>query len=159
MQNWQITKIKRFLGLSFVGVLFIAGCTPTQPPDEAAQNAAKGAVNNTPESVKSDPNAPTPPKGGMQLAGMSLTPTPELDEAITKAEADKDKTKIAAAYADRGYARMNDNAASPKIKYRKALADFRDALAMDPKNEKAIKAKKMIEDIYAQMHIPVPKDL
>jgi tetratricopeptide (TPR) repeat protein len=152
-------RLSLSLALPLVLSFALWGCTPTEPVDEAARNAAKGAVNNTPESVKNDPNFKATQGSGMKMAGMALTPTPELDLAIQKAEAAKDKKKIAAAYADRGYVRMNDEASSPKVKYRKALADFRDALAMDPKNEKALKAKKAIEDIYAKMKIPVPTDL
>jgi hypothetical protein len=157
--------------IKIVGIILalacLWGCTPTEPADktdeEAVKNAAKGAASPAPSTVPADAK-PTPAMvdfgksagGGMPLAGMKMTATPELDTAIEKAEKDADKTKIGAAYADRGYVRMNDDAASPKIKYRTALSDFKKSLAADPKNVKALKAKKAIEDVYASMGIPVP---
>jgi hypothetical protein len=136
--------------------LMLWGCTPTTPVTEdtppasvAPAGAISHAINPVPPAAPMAPEAP--------VANVAdLTPTPELDDAIAHAEKDGDKAKIGAAYADRGYVRMNDDAAGPKIKYRKALSDFKKALTADPKNEKATKAKKAIEDVYASMGMPVP---
>ncbi|MDX2129610.1 MAG: hypothetical protein SFU91_11305 [Chloroherpetonaceae bacterium] len=46
----------------------------------------------------------------------------------------------------------------PRIKYRPALKAYREVLALDPSNSDAAKNKKQIEDIYAQMGIPIPQD-
>ena len=87
----------------------------------------------------------------------ALTPTPQLDAKITalqkKAFA---KKPLAAAYTERGYQRMMDDAASPRVKYRAALGDLRHALAFDPTNQKAKKHKAMIESIYKSMGRPIP---
>gem|GEM_PF-6608284 len=85
-----------------------------------------------------------------------LTPTPELDKKIADAEKGGDKKVIAAAYAERGYARMTDDNAGARVKYRAALEDFRAALKLDPNNAEATKNKQMIEDIYRSMGRPVP---
>lgn len=102
------------------------------------------------------------PMAGGPMAGGSdpmapLTPTPELDKAIQAAEAKGDKKTIAAAYASRGYSRMTDDNAGQRIKYRKALEDFRTALKNDPANAKAKQNKAVIEEIYTSMGRPVPE--
>lgn len=45
----------------------------------------------------------------------------------------------------------------PKVKYPKALRLYREVLKVDPKNKEATENKKMIEDIYKSMGIPIPK--
>lgn len=85
-----------------------------------------------------------------------LTPTPALDKKIADAEKAGDKKIIAVAYAQRGTARMTDEASGPRVKYRAALDDYRKALAADPKNAEATKNKKQIEDIYTSMGRPIP---
>ncbi len=90
-----------------------------------------------------DPNAP-------------LTPTPDLDSIIAGLEKGKDKKALAAAYATRGYERMTDENAGARVKYRKALEDYRVALKNDPTNEKASKNKEVIENIYRDMGRPIP---
>ena len=85
-----------------------------------------------------------------------LTPTPGLDKAIDAAVAKGDKKALAAALASRGYARMTDDAAGARVKYRKALDDFREALKNDPTNAKAKDNKALIENIYHSMGRPVP---
>lgn len=104
---------------------------------------------------------PGPGMGGPMMGGSdpmaALTPTPELDKAIKAAEAKGDKKAIAAAYASRGYSRMMDDNAGQRIKYRKALEDFRTALKNDPTNEKAKSNKATIEEIYTSMGRPVPE--
>jgi PBP1b-binding outer membrane lipoprotein LpoB len=131
------------------------GCTPTTPVTEDATPAPAVPISHDTKPVPPVAVAPIDPAAPAANVA-DLTPTHELDDAIISAEKSGDKAKIGAAYADRGYVRMNDDAAGPKIKYRKALSDFKKALAADPKNEKATKAKKAIEDVYASMGMPVP---
>jgi hypothetical protein len=91
-----------------------------------------------------DPNAP-------------LSASPELDKKIVEAEKSKDKKAISAAYTERGAARMYDEKAGQRTKYRAALEDFRKALAADPTNKDAKASKETIESIYTSMGRPVPK--
>ncbi|MBC8139206.1 MAG: hypothetical protein H8F28_25310 [Fibrella sp.] len=105
---------------------------------------------------------PGPAMGGPMMSGggdpmAPLTPTPELDKEIKAAEAKGDKKTIAAAYASRGYSRMTDDNAGQRVKYRKALEDFRVALKNDPANAKAKQNKAIIEEIYTSMGRPVPQ--
>lgn len=44
----------------------------------------------------------------------------------------------------------------PKQKYGPALRLYREALKFDPKNAEALNNKKLIEDIYKQMGMPIP---
>ncbi|MES2459090.1 MAG: tetratricopeptide repeat protein [Armatimonadota bacterium] len=91
-----------------------------------------------------DPNAP-------------LSASPELDKKIADADKGTDKKAISAAYTERGAARMYDEKAGAKIKYKAALEDFRKALAADPTNKDAKASKDTIESIYTSMGRPVPK--
>lgn len=127
-----------------------------------------GCSNNDQTTTAAPPAtaapATTPPGPGgaasmppmMASAGGDLTPTPVIDKKIAELKAGKDKKALAAAYADRGYAKMTDEAAGPRVKYRAALADFRLALVADPMNAKAKEYKTTIEDIYKSMGRPVP---
>lgn len=45
----------------------------------------------------------------------------------------------------------------PAVMYRASLALYRKALAVDPKHQPSLTDKKMIEDIYQGMGMPVPK--
>lgn len=94
--------------------------------------------------------------GGPMMGGGDLKPTPQLDAKIAEAEKKGDKKALGQALADRGYAKMMDEDAAPRVKYRAALADYRLALKADPNNAKAKENKKTIEDIYKSMGRPVP---
>lgn len=88
-----------------------------------------------------------------------LSKTPELDKKIADAEKSQDKTAIAKAYTERGMFRMkDDDKAGQRVKYRGALADFRQALKADPKNVEALAAKSEIESIYTGMGRPIPSE-
>ncbi|MBC8142221.1 MAG: hypothetical protein H7Y38_12355, partial [Armatimonadetes bacterium] len=117
---------------------------PPGPPATATKPGAEPKAGNVaPMMGGGDPMAP-------------VTPTPELDAAIAKAEAGTDKKAIAVAYAKRGYARMTDDNAGQRVKYRVALDDFRAALKNDPANKEAKQYKATIEEIYTSMGRPVP---
>jgi hypothetical protein len=122
-----------------------AGTTPPGPPTGAGAPPMMGG-GNAPFAggMGGDPNAP-------------LSPSPELDKKIADAEKGKDKKAIAAAYAERGTVRMNDDKSGAKVKYRAALEDFRKALSADPTNQSAKASKDTIESIYTSMGRPIPK--
>ncbi|MBV9866413.1 MAG: hypothetical protein JO316_13755 [Abitibacteriaceae bacterium] len=168
-----MNRISLLASLALVGIA--AGCGSQQPEYVAVSAPATTAANPAPDSASGAvPGSVSGPTGGQATGihpsgtivmppGMSvgtsgnLTPTPQLDARIKTLEKQgKDKKAIAAAYADRGYERMMDDPASPKIKYRAALQDFRTALKFDPSNEKAGRNKDMIESIYRSMHRPIP---
>ena len=46
---------------------------------------------------------------------------------------------------------------SPPVRYRAALAEYRKALAVDPKHEPSLKEKTQIEEIYKGMGMPIPQ--
>jgi tetratricopeptide (TPR) repeat protein len=100
--------------------------------------------------------------GGMAGGGGDNSKAAEdiakLDKKIAELTAKGDKKELAAAYADRGFAQMNDPGASPRVKYRAALKDYRQALKLDPNNGKAKFNAKLIEDIYRSMGRPVPTE-
>ena len=67
------------------------------------------------------------------------------------------KKKCGAATAAYGTAMMTTLTLPPREKYVGALHLYREALTYDPKNEEALKNKKLIEDIYKSMGRPIPK--
>ena len=148
-----------------------AQTTPQAPPavpDDAPPGPKMGGKPGAMGDAPPGPGAGGPMGGGGPMAGgpmaggggdpmAPLTPTPELDKAIQTAEAKGDKKAIGAAYASRGYSRMMDDDAGQRIKYRKALEDFRVALKNDPTNAKAKDNKAIIESIYTSMGLPIPK--
>ena len=88
-----------------------------------------------------------------------------LKKAQALAKATFEKTpkdaKLKSAYVDAtvrlGTATMNAEELPPREKYRGALALYREALKLDPKNKEAIANKKLIEDIYKGMGRPIPQ--
>jgi hypothetical protein len=120
----------------------------TMPPGPAGAGGAgpMAGGGNAPFAggMAGDPNAP-------------LSASPELDEKIAAAEKSKDKKAISAAYTERGAARMYDEKAGQRTKYRAALEDFRKALAADPTNKDAKASKETIESIYTSMGRPIPQ--
>jgi hypothetical protein len=156
-----------------VGTFFAAGTltgctleeakeTPTTPAAPVAITMPQTTPATTADKEKPSENSPStesaPPAMGMASPTAPLTPTPELDAKIAAAEKGSDKNAIAVAYAERGTFRMLDEKAGARIKYRKALADFRKALQSDPANAKAKKGLETIESIYQSMGMPVPQD-
>ena len=55
-----------------------------------------------------------------------------------------------------GTATMYADSLDNKVKYRKALEFYREALKLDPTNKEAKNNKDMIEGIYKQMGRPIP---
>lgn len=139
--------------------LALFGCAP-QEREQAAGGAAPASQPPMAGGEGRDamPGGTPPMMGGPMMGSPTapLTPTPELDEAITTADKSGDKKQIATAYAARGTFRMNDEKAGARIKYRAALEDYRKALAADPSNKEAKDNKAMIENIYRSMGRPVP---
>jgi hypothetical protein len=154
--------------------LLLSGCSTNEAPADPAtpetaatpQAAATAASEDKAEDHTGHDHAtaPSTPESGAPVAPFAgggaptapLTPTPELDVKIEKAGKAGDEKALAAALAERGTFRMNDDNAGAKVKYRAALDDYRKALEADPKNEDAAKNKKMIEDIYTSMGRPIP---
>ncbi len=137
--------------------------SPAAPDTVVPPGPNMGTASDTdPEGTGAVDAPPGPKMGGPMMGGggdpmAPLTPTPELDKAIQTVAAGGDKKKIAAAYASRGYSRMMDDNAGQRIKYRKALEDFRVALKNDPANAKAKDNMATIETIYKSMGRPVPQ--
>jgi hypothetical protein len=52
---------------------------------------------------------------------------------------------------------MYNSPMSPKEKYPKALALYREVVKLDPTNDQAKNAVDMIESIYRQMGRPIPE--
>ena len=131
----------------------------------AAISAVSGCANqsaNPPQSTPATKSAPAsgsvsvPPDAAIGSAS-TLTSTPQFNGKIAALEkSGKDKKALAAVYAERGYARMTDDNAAPRVKYRAALSDFRGALKLDPTNAKAKQNLALIEGIYKSMGRPIP---
>ena len=89
-----------------------------------------------------------------------------LDKAFSEAGAKLKKSpkdaKLKKAYVDTGYnyghtVMMDRGKLRPTVQYRAALAIYRKVLVVDPKHKKTLEDKKLIEDIYKQMGLPIPK--
>lgn len=150
----------QFLLPGAVAGVLLAGCgNPSAPPQNSPQSAAPSGASSPMASapMASAPNSSSP-GAPMMGAAQKLAATPGLDAKIAQLATGKDKKALAAALTARGDAKMNDAGASPRLKYRAALADYNRALGFDPKNQGALEAKATIENIYKMMGRPVPKD-
>ena len=82
----------------------------------------------------------------------------KLDKQVKAAPKDaKLKMQTADAHYKAGHAMMMSPTLAPRVKYRGALAHYRQALALNPKHKEAATEKKTIEDIYKQMGRPIPQ--
>jgi len=86
----------------------------------------------------------------------------KYDEAIAlleKADAKQPATAkaLAQAHLAKADSYMENKQLPPRQKYRPALAEYRKVLVYDKTNAKAQQNIKMIEDIYKQMGMEVPK--
>ena len=112
--------------------------------------------------------------GGKQLTSeQALKEVPKLEKSFIpleksfKAAAAKLKkspkdAKVKKAYVDAAYkyghtVMTAQGKLSPRIMYRAALALYRKALKVDPKHKPSLEDKKLIEDIYKQMGMSIPK--
>jgi hypothetical protein len=119
------------------------------------------------------PNAPFAGGGKPMSSEEALKEAPKLDKSLVpldKAFADaqaklkkspKDakvkKTYVEAAY-KYGHTVMTSQGKLPsRVMYRAALALFRKALAVNPEHKPSLDDKKLIEGIYQQMGMPIPK--
>jgi lipoprotein NlpI len=151
----------------FVAAAFLTSCTkevpkefqtnkekqttqqPQMPDDEIHRNLGKQPTGETeePDLKKEDEKA-------NKL--MKEADDADVKYQKTKLEADKkvaiEKQMTAANYL------MLEAPLSPKKKYRPALKRYNRVLELDPANEEAVQNKKMIEDIYQQMGMPIPED-
>lgn len=168
------------LPLCFTFVVVAAGCsrqaaTPAAAPaTETITAPAVGTATpptNQPAQIEhgkpgtpQDPSTSEQPRTGevvvppgINPGAGGLTPTPALDQKIAKLERDgAAKKTLAAAYAERGTAHLNDDSAAPRAKYPAALKDFRRALQLDPTNADAKQSADTIVSIYKSMGRPVP---
>ena|SRR2546430_622347 len=82
----------------------------------------------------------------------------KLDKQVKAAPKDaKVKMQAADAHYKAGHAMMMSPTLAPRVKYRGALAHYRQTLALNPKHKEAAAEKKTIEDIYKQMGRPIPQ--
>lgn len=118
--------------------LVLAMCTAFAQSNSAKQTAAESA------------------KQKAQLAASE-----KVYKAAKAAYQAKPSPKTKKAYVDAtvafGTKTMMAPVLAPRQKYRGALALYREALKLDPKNKEALNNKKLIEDIYTQMGMPIPK--
>lgn len=80
-----------------------------------------------------------------------------LEAKLAKKPGDaKLKMEVAEASYQVGHTMMYNDDLPPRVKYRGALKLFRRALELNPKHAQAAADRKMIEDIYKGMGMPIP---
>lgn len=166
------------------GLLLSWGCGEKEPEASApARDQAASSTPTAPPLGTAPPlagEAPKPGAAGAPFAGgASLSPDEALksvskmdtalaplEKAMQSAEktlkskpADaKAKTDYVEATYKFGHAIMTDQGKlPPRVMYRAALAAYRKALAVDPAHQPSLDDKKLIEQIYQQMGMPIPK--
>jgi|SRR6266498_3823861 len=163
-------KLKNLLELlilfAIFGTFFLASCTkevpkellnsnkqgPTgnkeMPDDSFHKNMKQGSQQQ--EMTESDS------KQDQEKADKLLKEADDADAKYQKTKSDADKKVCIEKQMDAANFMMLEANLSPKKKYRTALKRYRRVLELDPKNDEAAQNKKMIEDIYQQMGMPIP---
>ncbi len=116
----------------------------------------------TPEQNVEQPSAETsqaPPKRDISNAAL-VAIDKDIQKYIDGVSAAKDKNDNAQlinayiAFAD--YMQYESNVSPREGKYHRALVEYRNALELDPSNEKVVNEITQIEDIYRSMGRPIP---
>ena len=99
---------------------------------------------------------PAPPPPAASHADEAQLKT--LEAKLAKSPKDQNlKKQVAMLHFKVGHAMMYNDRLTPHEKYAGALRHFRRAVALDPHLTEAAKEKQIIEDIYRQMHRPIPQ--
>ncbi|MBI5645912.1 MAG: hypothetical protein HY962_03195 [Ignavibacteriae bacterium] len=116
------------------------------------------------------PSSATPPPAAQDISNEALVKIdPEIQkyqDAVDKAKSvydaknnEKTRDALVEAYTAFGNYMVYDSPVTPrKGKYRRALVEYRRALALQPNNEKVKAEVNQIEMIYRDMGRPVPQD-
>jgi hypothetical protein len=146
---------KRLPILAAFALFVAAGCDMGM--DDTAKPAAKTDAS-VPDKPKSE-GMVTTPSADDQAKLDGLTAKQEAAAKAMEAEA-TDATKKAFVETSMELANYLtfDAPLAPREKYRPALKLYNKVLEIEPDNEKAKETKKVIEDIYASMGMPVPQD-
>jgi tetratricopeptide (TPR) repeat protein len=132
----------RFL-VPAAGILLLSLTTPA--PAFQGKAPAKAAAKGT--------------DGAKAAAGkMDEAKVAALEAKLAKSPKDaKLKMEVAEAHYQVGHATMTNADLPPRQKYRPALKHFNRTLELNPKHAAAAAEKKLIEDVYKSMGMPVPK--
>jgi hypothetical protein len=148
-----------FAGVSFV-MLF--GCASEEPKAETpvGGSVAQGPIGKMPDDEIH--SGLTQPTTSVEAPKPKLSDLKKVRAAAKAAfekspKDEKSKKAYVEATVKLGTATMNAAELPPREKYRGALALYREALKLDPKNEEALENKKLIEDIYKSMGRPIPQ--
>ncbi len=152
-----------------VGVCVLAaGCAKSEPKAEAnTADAAKAAAPSLKESPMLAVSEQPAPKGFKidSTTQKALDADAKAKELFAKVKTIEESGKVmekkaeaVAAYMEFANYMTFKAPVSPRIKYRPALKAYNRVLELQADNAEAAKNKKMIEDIYQQMGLPVPKD-
>lgn len=143
-----------------LGVFILTGCTTEEPKVEnpaPTQDAGMQMGKMPDDDIHRGLKPPVAAKPSADLASLKKTQG-TAKAAFNKSPKDaKAKSAYIAATVKLGTATMNSEDLPPREKYRGALALYREALKLDPKNNEALANKKLIEDIYKSMGRPIPQ--
>ena len=144
----------RIVATLALAAALIAGCATKQGPASEQPQAAPSA--STPPPAKQDVSIEALAKIDPAVS----TYHDAVQKAKTKYEAAQNaasKKALIEAYTAFGKYMTYDSPVSPRQgKYRKALIEFRHALALDPSNTDVKTEIEQIENIYREMGRPVP---
>lgn len=117
------------------------------PNDSIHRNLRQGSQNEMTESES---------KQDQEKADKLMKEADDADAKYQKTKSDADKKEAIEKQMIAANFMMLEANLSPKKKYRTALKRYNRVLEIDPKNDEAMQNKKMIEDIYKQMGMPIP---
>lgn len=154
---------KRFLKIvTLAGVLLPVGCgegpkpvsNNTPPPPPSSSGGYAPAPQQQPAGTPAAPYADEKP-GPMPPVPETMTSL-EKEHQAKPADA-KVKTELIKAKMEYADLLMYGQEFDRKMKYRVALKQYREVLALDPIHAKALEGKNTIESIYKSMGRPIPE--
>ncbi|MFA6234289.1 MAG: hypothetical protein WC824_08910 [Bacteroidota bacterium] len=132
--------------LSTVFLLSACGQKQDTPPDTSAEQPSAAATQSAP---------------ARDISTAALVKIDEdiqkYSDAVDAAKSKGDKVKLLKAYVAFGDYMQYESSVSPREgKYHRALVEYRNALELDPGNQKIVSEITQIEDIYRSMGRPIP---
>lgn len=132
--------------LSTVFLLSACGQKQDTPPDKSAEQPSAVATQAAP---------------ARDISTAALVKIDEdiqkYSDAVDAAKSKGDKVKLLQAYVAFGDYMQYESSVSPREgKYHRALIEYRNAMELDPGNQKIVSEITQIEDIYRSMGRPIP---
>lgn len=151
--------MRLLLALVVFGAVLVAGCeSGHEQTAPSPTSGAEGARGMTEDGGPAPIVRPRPTEGtDAQLTQFQKDYETAKSAYAKDPKSPKAKEALVITTVRLGTATMVSPALESRVKYRRALELYREALKLDPENHEALANKKQIEDVYRSMGREIPQ--